>query len=80
MPKAQPNEIRMRQHEHRAEQYAAYHADLHAEVNQARRLVKHLETHGHDDCAVNALGALPREALEQVPHALDWAARKVGHG
>lgn len=80
MPKTQINEIRTRQHEHHAEQYAAYHADLHAEVNQVRRLVKHLETHGHDDCAVTALRALPREALMQVPHAMSWVNRTVGHG
>lgn len=80
MPKTQLNEIRTRQHEHHAEQYAAYHVDLHAEVNQARRLVKHLQTHGHDDCAVAALRALPREALERVPQALDWTRRQAGHG
>jgi hypothetical protein len=79
MPKSQVNEIRARQHEHNAEQYGAYKSELHAEVNQARRLVKHLETHGHDDCAVEALGALPQAALEQVPGALDWASRKTGH-
>ncbi len=79
MPKTQVNEIRTRQHEHHAEQYTDYHTGLHAEMNQARRLVKHLETHGHDDCAVTALRALPSEALEHVPLALKWAGRS-DHG
>ncbi len=73
MTKQQTNEIRLRQHEHHAHQHAAYHGDLHAEINQARRLMRHLATHADDECAIEALRALPPAVLEHVPGALEMA-------
>ncbi|MGE5505252.1 MAG: hypothetical protein ACM31L_12580 [Actinomycetota bacterium] len=71
MSKALVNETRLRQHDRHAVHYAAYESGHHAEINQARRLVKHLEGHPGDACAIAALGALPAEVLAQVPGALD---------
>lgn len=73
MAKMQMNETRERQHAHHAAEYSAYRDELHAEVNQARRLMKHLSRQPHDECAIAALRALPMEALQRVPHALETA-------
>lgn len=73
MPKTQVSETRMRQHDRHAGQYSAYHDELHAEINQAKRLVKHLRKRPHDDCAIAALRALPKEALQHVPGAIELA-------
>jgi hypothetical protein len=77
MSKMQMNETRVRQHEHHAAQYATYHNELHAEINQAKRLVKHLMKRPGDECALAALMALPEEALKQVPHAMDFAEGRM---
>lgn len=76
MPKNEPNETRERQHEHHAHQFAAYHDEHHAEINQAKRLVKHLATHEGDAAAIAALKAMPDEILKQVPHAMELAHGK----
>lgn len=78
MSKTPTNEIRERQHTRHATHYAAYQSDHHAELNQARRLVKHLATHADDPCALEALRALPASVLEEVPHALDLARQAAG--
>lgn len=72
MSKTQTNETRERQHEHHASGYASYRAESHAEINKARRLVRHLRGHGDDPCAIAALQALPMEVLRQVPQALEF--------
>jgi ribosomal protein S15P/S13E len=78
MSRMETNETRTRQHEHHARQYAAYHDDCHAEINQARRLVKHLSHNPTDACARAALRALPMSVLRQVRFAVECAQEEVG--
>lgn len=78
MSKQQANETRLRQHEHHATQYAAYQSEFHAEINKAKRLMRHLCLHADDACAITALKALPMEALARVPGALDLSRRDTG--
>jgi hypothetical protein len=78
MPKAQTNETRLRQHDHHAIHYSAYQAGLHGELNQAKRLIKHLDAHPGDVCALAALKALPLDVLQQVPRALEMVRGHAG--
>lgn len=78
MSKMQTNEIRDRQHEHHARQYAVYHDECHAEINQAKRLVKHLLRNPTDASARATLRALPMSVLRQVRFAVECAQEEVG--